>query len=345
MKEGKLGHIYPQIDESLCINCGACARVCPQNEAPAFSMPLSCYAAHNKNDEEHKTSTSGGIAALLSRKVLSSGGIVYGCSSKTENGINHIRCESEQDLSLLKGSKYVQSNINGSLALAKRDLENGKTVLFFGSPCQIAGLKKYLNRDYENLIAVDLLCHGVPSQKMLFEHIGDSAKSSALISFRESAGYFLNVSVDGENVFRKPSAEDSYYSCFFGNLTLRDSCHDCSFAKVERCSDITIGDFWGLGKDSTLHNKNGVSVVLPISDKGLALFESIKPELKFEERTISEAVAGNHPLRTPAAEGKKRDLFISVYEKHGFEKAAKRALRSVSILPKIKKTIKTLLRK
>ncbi|MBQ8549939.1 MAG: Coenzyme F420 hydrogenase/dehydrogenase, beta subunit C-terminal domain [Clostridia bacterium] len=357
MTEGRLGHLYPQIDESLCINCGACSRVCPQNNLPEMSVPTAAYATRSKDTDEYENASSGGLAAVLSRRMLGRGGIVYGCSSETEGGIKHVRIESESDLWLLSGSKYVQSHINLIFRNVKEDLENRKPVLFIGTPCQVAGLINYLKKPYENLITADLICHGVPSQKMLFEHLENvGAAGGKYITFREKAGLYIRVSDENkEPIYYKESFDDDYYLGFLCNISLRDSCHSCAFAKNERVSDITIGDFWGLSPQAEIKKPYGISLALPVTDRGREFFEACSDMLDSEERPTSEAFAGNSPLRKPVGKAKDREKFIKNYEKKGFKKAAARSLfkkrlrsKTIRLLQKIgllKKLINILRRK
>ncbi len=342
MIEGPLGHIYPRIDESVCINCGACSRVCPQNDMPELFLPSAAYATRSKNTDEYENASSGGLAAVLSRKALSGGGVVYGCSSEMGNEIKHIRIDSEEDLWLLRGSKYVQSHINYGYRDIKNDLKSGKTVLFIGTPCQVGGLIKFLGKPYENLITADLICHGVPSQKVLFEHIESiGAKEGKYVTFREKAGSFLRISdADGNPVYYSGSFDDNYYLCFSCNLTLRDACHNCSFARNERCSDITIGDFWGLSPQAGIKKEHGISVALTNTEKGKAFFDSCGDMLETEERPLSEAFLGNGNLCRPTAATPKREKFISDYEKFGFKKAAAKALRKKRLQQKAKNLFK-----
>ncbi|MBR6694148.1 MAG: Coenzyme F420 hydrogenase/dehydrogenase, beta subunit C-terminal domain [Clostridia bacterium] len=328
MVEGKLGHIYPQIDESVCINCGACARVCPQNDMPPLYMPRAAYATKSATLEEYENASSGGLASVLSRKILAEGGVVFGCGSDMSEGIKHIKVETEDDLWLLRGSKYVQSHIDSIYREIKEELKGDKRVLFIGTPCQVGGLIKYLGKNPENLITADLICHGVPSQRLLFEHLRKvGADGGKYITFREKAGLYIRVSDSDKNpIYYCESFDDDYYLGFLCDLTLRDSCHNCSFSKNERCSDITIGDFWGLSKEAKIKKPNGISIALINTDKGSALFDSCGELLESEERPLSEAFAGNTPLRRPVSPAKDRNKFISNYEKKGFKKAIRKAL-------------------
>lgn len=328
MTEKTLGHIYPVIDESLCINCGACARVCPRNEIPQLLMPQAAYATKSRKTEEYENASSGGLASVLSRKVLAEGGSVFGCGSDMEHGIKHIKIENEDDLWLLRGSKYVQSHINFMFREIKEELKKGKKVLFIGTPCQVGGLIKFLGKPYENLITADLICHGVPSQKVLFEHLESIGTTGGkYITFREKAGLYLRVTnSQGDTIYYTESFDDDYYLGFLCDLTLRDSCHNCSFSRNERCSDITIGDFWGLSPQAKITKPHGISIALVNTEKGKALFDTCTDRLESEERPLSEAFAGNTPLRCPVAPAKDRLKFISNYEKYGFKKASRRFL-------------------
>lgn len=165
------GFIYPMIDNDECINCGLCKRSCPVNEKTLLLYPQSCYAATLKSDADLYASASGGAATAFMRTVISDGGVVYGCTGEDVYNVHHVRIDSLSDIDRLRGSKYVQSQIGDAYIKVKKDLKEEKPVLFIGTPCQIAGLQAFLRKDYTNLITVDLVCHGVPSQKMLNENI------------------------------------------------------------------------------------------------------------------------------------------------------------------------------
>lgn len=324
MQEDELGHIYPVIDEQLCVNCGLCKIVCPANEKPNCTKPLKTFAAYSLDEDEHRKSSSGGIATAFSRKIIENGGVVYGASSKFSDKIQHIRVENIEELELLQGSKYVHSYIDETYLQAKKDLQNGKKVLFIGTPCQIAGLKKFLKNDTENLITVDLICHGVPSQKLLNDCLGKYKSENTVISFRNPEGFLLEVKDIKENksLYRKPLCKDFYYLGFMKCLYYRESCYGCDYAKAERCSDFTIGDFWGLNKNnSQLNHKDGVSVVLVNTAKGKDFWQSVKDDCYCEEHSFEEAYNGNSQLRKPSVAHKNRIVFKKAYINKGFKVA------------------------
>ncbi|MEG1886907.1 MAG: Coenzyme F420 hydrogenase/dehydrogenase, beta subunit C-terminal domain [Oscillospiraceae bacterium] len=331
MAEDATGHIYPQIDENKCINCNACRQICPAINKAEVHMPTDVYAAWSLDETEHKSSTSGGIAAYLTRKIIEDGGIVYGCSSDCAKEVKHIRVDNPEDAKKLKGSKYVQSFINETYRLAKQDLDSGKKVMFIGTPCQISGLKAYLKKSYPLLTTVDLICHGVPPQKLLFEHLNNSGVTNRkTISFRDAEGHYLSVSNDADNIiYRKHQYEDLYYLGFGTELLLRESCYNCDYAQTKRCSDITIGDFWGLGEEIPFKSeiKNGVSVIMINTPNGQKLFDNYKSGLFYEKRTLEEALKKNPNLRMPSAMNANRAEFLNQYPQNGFEKAVKISIK------------------
>ncbi|SCH69628.1 F420H2 dehydrogenase subunit F [uncultured Bacteroides sp.] len=320
MIEDAKGFLYPQVDSSICVECYACEKVCPIDTAKkSLLVPLKAFAAWNKNRKEHLLSSSGGAAYVLSSHILDSEGVVYGC---TANGIDvrHIRIENKSELYKLQGSKYVQSDVRGLFKNVKEDLKNGKSVLFIGTPCQVAGLKNYIGRSVKNLYLIDLICHGVPSQKMLHEHIKYIAKGREIqkIAFRKGNDIILSLqSTDFDyevNLWKFPY-RDMYINGFMQGMIYRSSCYECPFACSDRLSDITIGDFWGLHNRESLPKEiqDGVSVLLPMTEKGLNLIYSVESKMHILERSVDEAVNGNSQLRFPSIQSRRARLFSMLY--------------------------------
>ena len=344
MVEDAKGFLYPQVDSSICIECGACEKVCPIDTAKDLLMtPLKAFAAWNKNRKEHLSSSSGGAAYVLSSYILDAGGVVYGC---TADGIyvRHIRIENKSELYKLQGSKYVQSDVRGLFKNVKDDLKNGKSVLFIGTPCQVAGLKNYIGSNVEHLYLVDLICHGVPSQKMLHDHIKHVAKERKIqyISFRKGNDFTISLKAPGfiydANVWREPY-KDLYMKGFMDGMTYRPSCYKCPFACSTRASDITIGDFWGLKNAEFLPEeiKDGVSVLLPMTDKGLNLIQAVENNMYINERSVDEAVNGNTQLRHPSIQGRRSHLFNILYPILSFDTAMNIVVADHEIIGKLKK--------
>ncbi len=338
MTEDGHGYIYPEIDDSLCTECNACSTVCPALRDVILRSPLDCYAMYVKDSGEREKSTSGGAATLFSKFIIKNGGVVYGSTVRKGIYIEHIRVDTLDGLEALRGSKYVHSYITDSYKNAKSDLQKGLTVLFIGTPCQVAGLKSYLSRDYDSLYTIDLICHGVPSQKYLCDELCDERIDA--ISFRDKKyGFFLRARVSGNTVYEKELHDSPYYSMFMDGLTYRENCFECKYAGVQRVSDITVGDFWGLSQDSALYDtdNSGVSVLLPATKKGLWLLESCRNEAMLERRPIQEAIDGNDQLRHPVTKNKNYEKFKTIYTRRGLKKAYTKTNRKVILKQTLRK--------
>lgn len=251
----------------------------------------------------------------MSLSVLAKGGVVYGCASLPGARIEHIKVETKERLELLKGSKYVQSNAYVIYGDLLNEVKTGRQALFIGTPCQVAAVKAMFKSVPDNLLLVDLVCHGVPSQKFLRsylkKHIG-SLDDVKRIWFRSDSHFQLRVikEIDGKDkcvycsvpIFSR-LFEDEYYGTFFYGYSYRPSCYQCQFACPERCGDITIGDFWGLGKEAPTKDipshEHGISVILPNTQKGILMTDTLKELMNMYQRPVSEAINGNDQLRHP----------------------------------------------
>lgn len=343
MEHDSKGFLYPKVNQSDCVACGACEKVCPlRKENIQLNVPLKAFAAWNKDREKHISSSSGGAAYVFSEHIIRFGGIVYGCTSDSMH-IRHIRVDRLSELCKLQGSKYVQSDVRGLFCQVKADLKAGRPVLFIGTPCQTAGLKNYIGHVPEHLYLVDLICHGVPSQKMLYDHVFHVAKGVEIfqILFRKGNDYVVSLSGDNFNyevsVWREPY-KDMYIKGFIDGLIYRPSCYRCVFARPERVSDITIGDFWGLQHMEHLPEEagDGVSVLLPSTDKGLDLISAVATRLFIGEREVCEAVNGNDQLRKPVILGCRGRMFGCLYPILPFDTALNIVLADRRLIRKIK---------
>ena len=320
------GFLYPKVDTAACIECGVCERVCPlRKENIRLNALLKAFAAWNKDESEYLASSSGGAAQVFSSYIIKQGGVVYGCTSESMH-IRHIRVDSLSELSKLQGSKYVQSDVWGLFSQVKADTQAGKPVLFIGTPCQVAGLKNYIRRIPENLYLVDLICHGVPSQQMLHEHINHilNGRSAEQLSFRKGQLFRIEITSRCGTVYSSEPYGDAYFKSFLNGLTYRDSCYHCPFARKERASDITIGDFWGLRDAASLPLKNnggGISVLLPSTEKGEMLINAIKAKMYIFERSVEEAVTGNDQLQSPVKDCLQNKMFRALYTILPFEQS------------------------
>lgn len=310
MKPGKMGHLFPKINNKKCIDCGLCEKSCPALNPVELIAAQHAYAAWSKDDADYRSSTSGGASSVLSQYIINKGGVVYGCSVLCGAKIEHIRIEKKEDLHKIKGSKYVQSSIVKVLTQIKKDVKEKRIVLFLGTPCQIAAVQKLFKNTPDNLFLVDLVCHGTPSQRSLHDYLKRYVPLDEIedVRFRSEEGYSIKVFSKNKNVYTSSELwscrnKDYYYNSFMDGYSLRDSCHKCKYSSPNRCSDMTIGDFWGLGKEMPCEDipehKFGISLVLPITAKGRTLFNEISNAMNVFKRPISEAINGNDQLQHP----------------------------------------------
>lgn len=328
MEHDEYGVLLPVINGQACVNCGACERACPVNHALEKKMPQKAYAAWHLNETTRKKSASGGAAAAFYETVIENGGVAFGTSFDKELNLSIKSAQSMEGVQTFKGSKYVQAFVGLSFREVKKNLEVGKQVLFIGTPCQIAGLRNYLKKDYDNLITVDLICHGTPSIEYLHTHVKNIEKSinkkADNISFRGEYSFELTLYQNENVIYRKYRFLDQYFTGFLNGLFYRPNCYSCPYACEDRVSDITIGDFWGLGKEAPCSYRmgDGVSVILPNTDKGHQFVMQAKDKLFLDERPLSEAINGNDQLRAPSEKHKNYEKFRTLYLAAGFDKAA-----------------------
>ncbi len=291
MSADEQGFRYPFVDRSSCIDCGLCESVCPVRNLADNNHPESLfYGCKHVDDDVRRRSSSGGFFYELAKSVILSGGTVFGAAfSDDYHKVVHIQASTLEVLEPIRVSKYVQSEVELSYPLVKEALEQGKTVLFSGTPCQIAGIKSYIGQVPDNLILAEVVCHGVPSQKVwdiylsgLEKDYGSKVKS---VSFRDKSkswrkSDFLVLFEDGTE-FRQPNSENPYMKAFLKNLSLRPSCSDCRFKRFSSGADITMGDFWGSTElGDSFDDDIGISVVALNTQKGRKCFDSVKNNLR-----------------------------------------------------------------
>ena len=248
------GFGYPVIDESVCVDCGKCIAVCQYHYAPEKWMPLEAYAAYGKDENLIKNSSSGGVFAALAKSIAEKGGAVAGAVLETEDEnlkVFHRLEKNAQSLSAMQGSKYVQSEAHSCYGEVLEELGKGGVVLFSGMPCQVAAIKK-LSGDPENLLTMDLVCHGVPSRKMLEDYLKLLGKRLggpvSGLKFRTKdirKTFCAEVDCNGRKYYLQHRFL-SYYKLFLKGENYRDSCYSCPYARIERTADLTIGDYWGI---------------------------------------------------------------------------------------------------
>lgn len=334
-----IGKLVPTVDEQKCINCGLCEKACPQLQTVVKKCPLSCYAGYTEDCDDIKKCASGGFATTFARQTLLKNGIVYGAMYK-DRQFSFVECRDEKAIELLRGSKYVYSYPGKIYLEIKKALTKGIQCTFIGLPCQVAGLNSFLGEKYENLLTVDLICHGAPPFSYLEEHIQDLgyADEYAYVSFRgEKNFYFTLRNKNGKELYSKKQQEDEYFEAFMSGMIHRECCYECPFACSERVSDITIGDFWGLAQDALNGYKGRISCALINTEKGKNFFSESSGSLVIEERDVTEAMAGNDQLRSPSKRHSARKIFEEAYKSQGFS----HAMRESGINKRVKKlTIK-----
>lgn len=300
MKNDEEGFLYPEVDKSLCIACGLCDKVCGGYSSQ--NTDVSAYACINKDDKIRKSSSSGGVFYLLAEYVLDCNGVVFGAVFDNDFSVYHVSVENKNDLHKLQGSKYVQSRIGDAYKKAKELIESKRLVLFSGTPCQTDGLAKYLGKEYDNLILQDIICHGVPSPAVWhkYKKYRESAAGAAIqrISFRHKQYGWKTYSVlfkflNNTEYIMKLN-EDLYMKAFLKNLSLRPSCYNCQHKELNRMSDITLADFWGVEKiNLDFFDDKGTSLVWIHSKKGKEIFDIIKKKMIFKKTDINEALKYN----------------------------------------------------
>ncbi len=282
-KRDNYGFIYPQLDASLCVDCGLCDKVCDfQLKQQAVYAPQKAYSLVHKDAKVVKNSTSGGAFTALSDWILEQKGIVVGAAMDDTFTVYHHVAETAAQRDAMRGSLYVQSDIRDSYRIIRDSLKEGRFVLFVGTPCQAAGLRSFLDKDYDNLYVVEFLCHGVPNNDFLKFHISwlesEYRKKAVGYSFR-SKRYGWNHGID-EVVFADGRYADAlkvqaYRDFFQKSVSLRPSCRNCSYRQWERSADLTIGDFWGIESLTGKTDYAGVSFILTNTDKGATLLNAV----------------------------------------------------------------------
>lgn len=335
MKEGTDGFVFPEVDETRCIDCGLCKRVCGFQGKLASRTSGPWYAAAYRGDASR--SASGGVFYALARSVVEAGGVVFGAAYVRDGRglrVRHVMAEDEAGLAPLRGSKYVQSDAGVCFREVERQLQAGRDVLFSGTPCQVAGLRGYLGRDYPHLVTVDLVCHGVPSGVMLGGYLdalgarrGERVTDARFRSKRDGweSSLLLDVAYEDGGHEYLPCSESSYYDLFLNLKMFRDSCYSCPFAGPLRPGDLTVGDFWGVEEsrpdvlsDGRLDVERGVSCLLVNTLSGSEALERLGTDLDLFEVSFEDISKGNDQLRQPSRLPDDRALYLAAFRDGGW---------------------------
>lgn len=350
MKEDAEGFLYPQIDIEKCIDCGLCERVCPVIHQGEPRKPLVAYAAKNQDESVRLNSSSGGVFSALAEHVIAQGGVVFGARFDKSWNVVHDYVETIEGLSAFRGAKYVQSRIGQSFLRAETFLKQGRMVLFSGLPCQITGLKKFLRKDYDNLITVELFCHGVPSpmvwKRFLEEEVAIPHIRLKSISFRDKVSGWKNYSffysqedANGVQLHRMPFAKNLFMRGFLADLYLRPSCYHCPAKQFKSGSDLTIGDYWGVKlAHPELDDDKGVSAVLVNTDRGVKILQTVQ-HISLYASTFENVVKCNPALMKSAQEPAKRPLFFELLNQYKVSEIVVK-LTHISFLCKMQRKIR-----
>lgn len=327
MIENEEGFLYPAIDKEKCIDCGLCAKVCPQLKQlkkKEEKYPKT-YAMYNKNEEELLKSSSGGIFSVIANYILENEGVVFGAAYDEELNVNHIKVDNKIELEKLRSSKYVQSNIKNTYKEAENELKKDKIVLFSGTPCQIEGLNSYLMKEYDNLITCDLVCHGVPSQKLFKTYLKYlSIKFNSKVksyNFRSKNKYgwglFTEVITQDNKKHYIKSDFDPYYSNFLNCNTYRECCYKCHYTNYNRVSNLTLADYWGVSSiHPDFYSEKGISLILVNDKKGEDILNKILPNIEKMDTNLVYAASKNKNLIIPSHRPEVRDtIYNEIYSK------------------------------
>lgn len=357
MEPDSEGFLYPSLDENECINCHLCETVCPAlDKNHSRENKVKAYAAYSKNCATLNHSSSGGIFREIAEFVIQNKGVVYGAAFGDDHTVKHTAVERFEDLQLLQGSKYLQSDVNDCFIQAKQMLETGRLVLFTGTPCQVEGLKKYLKRDYDNLLTQDIVCHGVPSPLVWKKYIAEMEKNNHTtisdVNFRDKKygwhNFSLRIGLADGSEYRKVFREDPFMRGFLDNVYLRLSCYACHYKTMNRISDFTLADFWGVQNvcPEIAHPK-GASLVWLNTDKSKMIWEELKDRLIYKKVDLEQAVRYNTAATSSVLMPKSRMRFFALLDANSVEAAVNAVLPREhaykKIVRKVKKTVRAVL--
>lgn len=342
MHSDEEGFLYPIYIPSLCVDCHLCEQVCPiilRDKISYNHLPHAVFAARNKNKAILYNSSSGGIFTSIAEELIQKNGIIYGAMYNESKAVVHEKVTTKEEIYKLRGSKYVQSNTCGIFSEIQRVLHTEKIVLFSGTPCQVEGLKNFLRRPYENLITIDILCHGVASPMIFADYIKFIKKYSVghlknIFMKDKTFGWgYQNLRLyyqEGSTEFNTPLST-LWNKIYYDHICNRPSCHQCRFTNLYRTGDITLGDFWGIEKfHKDFSSPLGTSLVIINTPKGNAIWENIKQKVEHIQSETSKCM--QPVLQYPHPASPQRDQFWLEYKKYGFERTMRQRYNITSYM-------------
>lgn len=321
------GFLYPTVDTGNCISCGLCLKKCPvMNTQQGNSFSTEYYALKTKNKKDIFNSASGGAADTATKILLQKGGYVYGAAYDEDFRVKHIEVTNESGREKLQSSKYVQSDTGKCFLLARKRLNEGKYVLFTGTPCQIAGLNAFLGKSYDNLVTIDLICHGVPSPLLFKKYLNHKKRKMngdiIYYNFRSKVkrGWGTQYLIKTKTKTKtKTLSLDKYGKHFLTGDCYRECCYQCKYANLSRNGDLTIGDFWGIEKCHPEFSSHlGVSLVLVNTSKGKQILDDMKDEVELLSCSSEEALVKQENLIHPTARPDERKCFYTGIQNDNF---------------------------
>lgn len=335
------GFLFPEINREACIDCGICLRRCPMLKADSLLKDErnDAYAAVLKNTNQLKESSSGGVFTALANHTLSMDGVVYGAVMGKDLKVYHKAARKEEDLVSMRGSKYVQSDINEVFQQIKEALLNKTEVLFTGTPCQVAAVAEWAKGYESTLTTVDLVCHGVPSPGLFRQHTkwleGKYGAPVKELHFRSKAmgywGLYKERIIIEDREIHQLAVSDPYYAAFLRCETFREACYQCPFSCEKRVSDLTICDYWGVEVEhSELNASRGISGVIINTEKGKMFFEASSHELKVYLSTKKQISKHQKNLNAPSVRSSVRDEVYHLITEEGYAVWASRYLKSAT---------------
>jgi len=326
--EDEHGFRYPKVYENLCVGCGLCESVCPELNEGQAQTPVKVFAASNPDEGVRKDSSSGGAFSALASTTIEGQGVVFGSIFNDSWEVVHAAASNLDELKAMRGSKYAQSVIGDSFAKADSLLKDGKDVLFCGTGCQIAGLKRFLGKDCDRLLCVEVACHGVPSPLVWKKYLEAKAEGKPVkaVSFRSKKNGWkkYNVLVEGEYgaIVDEVFCDNAFMKLFLSNLILRPSCHECQFKSGRSGSDIILADFWGVDRlHPELDDDKGLSAIIVNTQKGLQAIQ--ESGLECHEVSYEDVTWKNSSLLESATEPTLAAEFWEDFTEKGIEEASK----------------------